>query len=86
MCNGGSSDIKDSIKNKISFTQDTSKNTVFLQGKNFQAEDTAVYYCARDTVIKQDTAQYKNLNTSIRYTIPHYTSIYPHFSSNQKML
>nr|AEH76784.1 immunoglobulin HY heavy chain [Ctenopharyngodon idella] len=47
LCSGGSTDIKDSIKNKISFTQDTSKNTVFLQGNNFQTEDTAVYYCAR---------------------------------------
>ncbi len=35
--------MKDSVKNKISFTQDTSKNTVFLQGNNFQAEDSAVY-------------------------------------------
>lgn len=31
LCNGGSTNIKNSLKNKISFTQDTSKNTVFLQ-------------------------------------------------------
>ncbi|KAL6476056.1 hypothetical protein MHYP_G00145550 [Metynnis hypsauchen] len=36
----------DSLKSKISFTADSSSNTVFLQGQNFQPEDTAVYYCA----------------------------------------
>uniref|UniRef100_A0A8C2IZP7 Ig-like domain-containing protein n=1 Tax=Cyprinus carpio TaxID=7962 RepID=A0A8C2IZP7_CYPCA len=45
LCNGGGTNIK----NKISFTQDTSKNTVFLWGNNFQTEDTAVYYCTRET-------------------------------------
>ncbi|XP_073800767.1 Ig mu chain C region membrane-bound form isoform X11 [Danio rerio] len=49
LCSSGGTIIKDSVKNKISFTQDTSKNTVFLQGRNFQTEDTAVYYCARET-------------------------------------
>uniref|UniRef100_A0A671QP26 Ig-like domain-containing protein n=1 Tax=Sinocyclocheilus anshuiensis TaxID=1608454 RepID=A0A671QP26_9TELE len=46
LCSDGRTNIKDSVKNKISFTQDTSKNTVFLQGNNFQTEDSAVYYCA----------------------------------------
>uniref|UniRef100_A0A673HB62 Immunoglobulin V-set domain-containing protein n=1 Tax=Sinocyclocheilus rhinocerous TaxID=307959 RepID=A0A673HB62_9TELE len=49
LCSGGGTNIKDSVKNKISFTQDTSKNTVFLQGNNFQTEDTAVFYCARES-------------------------------------
>uniref|UniRef100_A0A671QF65 Immunoglobulin heavy variable 4-3 n=1 Tax=Sinocyclocheilus anshuiensis TaxID=1608454 RepID=A0A671QF65_9TELE len=40
---------KDSLKSKFSITRDTSSNTITLQGKNMQAEDTAVYYCARDT-------------------------------------
>ncbi|KAL6476054.1 hypothetical protein MHYP_G00145530 [Metynnis hypsauchen] len=38
----------DSLKSKISFTADSSSNAVLLQGQNFQPEDTAVYYCARD--------------------------------------
>uniref|UniRef100_A0A673JF15 Ig-like domain-containing protein n=1 Tax=Sinocyclocheilus rhinocerous TaxID=307959 RepID=A0A673JF15_9TELE len=38
---------KDSLKSKFSITRDTSSNTITLQGKNMQAEDTAVYYCAR---------------------------------------
>uniref|UniRef100_A0A9J7YU79 Ig-like domain-containing protein n=1 Tax=Cyprinus carpio carpio TaxID=630221 RepID=A0A9J7YU79_CYPCA len=40
---------KDSLKSKFSITRDTSSNTITLQGKNMQAEDTAVYYCARET-------------------------------------
>ncbi|KAI5097694.1 hypothetical protein C0J45_13003, partial [Silurus meridionalis] len=38
---------KDSLKVKFVITRDTSSNSVTLQGKNMQAEDTAVYYCAR---------------------------------------
>uniref|UniRef100_A0A672K4K1 Immunoglobulin heavy variable 5-1 n=1 Tax=Sinocyclocheilus grahami TaxID=75366 RepID=A0A672K4K1_SINGR len=40
---------KDSLKSKFSISRDTSSNTITLQGKNMQAEDTAVYYCARET-------------------------------------
>ncbi|KAL7849758.1 hypothetical protein SRHO_G00191070, partial [Serrasalmus rhombeus] len=41
LCSGGSTNIKDTVKSKISFRQDTSSSTVFLQGQNFQSEDTA---------------------------------------------
>ena len=40
----------DKLKNKFSISRDTSSNTVTLRGQNLQAEDTAVYYCARDTL------------------------------------
>ncbi len=46
---GGSLYYKDSLKSKFSITRDTSSNTITLQGKNMQAEDTAVYYCAKET-------------------------------------
>uniref|UniRef100_A0A672K8C2 Ig-like domain-containing protein n=1 Tax=Sinocyclocheilus grahami TaxID=75366 RepID=A0A672K8C2_SINGR len=39
---------KDSLKSKFSISRDTSSNTITLQGKNMQTEDTAVYYCARE--------------------------------------
>uniref|UniRef100_A0A3B3SY72 Immunoglobulin heavy variable 7-1 n=1 Tax=Paramormyrops kingsleyae TaxID=1676925 RepID=A0A3B3SY72_9TELE len=45
--NNGNTDYKDSLKNKFSISRDTSSNTVSLQGKSLQTEDTAVYYCAR---------------------------------------
>ncbi|MEQ2198303.1 hypothetical protein XENOCAPTIV_011011, partial [Xenoophorus captivus] len=41
----GSSDYKDSLKNKFSIELDSSSNTVILNGQNLQPEDSAVYYC-----------------------------------------
>uniref|UniRef100_A0A3Q3KVB6 Ig-like domain-containing protein n=1 Tax=Mastacembelus armatus TaxID=205130 RepID=A0A3Q3KVB6_9TELE len=45
----GASYYKDSLKNKFSIDLDSSSNTVTLNGQNMQPEDTAVYYCARDS-------------------------------------
>ncbi|KAI4885117.1 hypothetical protein NFI96_032254, partial [Prochilodus magdalenae] len=45
----GSINAKDSLKSKFTVSRDTSRNTITLQGQNLQAEDTAVYYCARDS-------------------------------------
>ncbi|KAL2101455.1 hypothetical protein ACEWY4_003216 [Coilia grayii] len=44
---GGSTDHKESLKNRFSVSRDTSSKTITLQGKNMQPEDTAVYDCAR---------------------------------------
>uniref|UniRef100_A0A3Q2DIH5 Ig-like domain-containing protein n=1 Tax=Cyprinodon variegatus TaxID=28743 RepID=A0A3Q2DIH5_CYPVA len=48
----GGSYYKDSLKNKFSIDVDTSSKTVTLNGQNMQPEESAVYYCARDTVTK----------------------------------
>ena len=40
---------KDSLKSKFSIDLDSSSNTVTLKGQNMQPEDTAVYYCARES-------------------------------------
>ncbi|TWW69712.1 Ig heavy chain V region 5A [Takifugu flavidus] len=45
----GASYYKDSLKNKFSISLDSSSNTVTLNGVNVQPEDTAVYYCARES-------------------------------------
>uniref|UniRef100_A0A3Q3KIS9 Ig-like domain-containing protein n=1 Tax=Mastacembelus armatus TaxID=205130 RepID=A0A3Q3KIS9_9TELE len=45
----GASSYKDSLKNKFSIDLDSSSNTATLNGQNMQPEDTAVYYCARDS-------------------------------------
>uniref|UniRef100_A0A3B3H5L0 Ig-like domain-containing protein n=1 Tax=Oryzias latipes TaxID=8090 RepID=A0A3B3H5L0_ORYLA len=44
----GGSHYKDSLKNKFSIDLDSSNNRVTLKGQNMQAEDSAVYFCARD--------------------------------------
>ncbi|TWW69789.1 Immunoglobulin heavy variable 3-23, partial [Takifugu flavidus] len=49
-CAGCTPYYKDSLKNKFSISLDSSSNTVTLNGVNVQPEDTAVYYCARDTI------------------------------------
>ncbi|KAK2833603.1 hypothetical protein Q5P01_017492 [Channa striata] len=41
--------IGDSLKNKFSIDLESSSNTVTLNGQNVQPEDTAVYYCARES-------------------------------------
>ncbi len=45
-----SNQVTDSLKNKISFSSESSSNAVILTEKNFNTEDTAVYYCALDTL------------------------------------
>lgn len=52
---------KDSLKNKFSYSLDSSSNTVTLKGLNMQPEDSAVYYCARQSHWYKTLVQlYKN--------------------------
>uniref|UniRef100_A0A665UR33 Ig-like domain-containing protein n=1 Tax=Echeneis naucrates TaxID=173247 RepID=A0A665UR33_ECHNA len=46
---GYTSYYKDSLKNKFSIDLDSSNKRVTLNGQNLQPEDSAVYYCARDS-------------------------------------
>ncbi|CAF91804.1 unnamed protein product [Tetraodon nigroviridis] len=53
----GGSNYKASLKNKFSISLDSSSNTVTLNGVNVQPEDTAVYYCARETQQHKPSAE-----------------------------
>ncbi|EGW12045.1 Ig heavy chain V region M315, partial [Cricetulus griseus] len=48
----GDTNYNPSLKSRITMTVDTSKNQFFLRLNSVTTEDTAVYYCARDTVME----------------------------------
>uniref|UniRef100_A0A674JY16 Ig-like domain-containing protein n=1 Tax=Terrapene triunguis TaxID=2587831 RepID=A0A674JY16_9SAUR len=46
----GATIYADSLKNRVTISTDNTISTVYLQLRSLRTEDTAVYYCARDTV------------------------------------
>ncbi|EDL18521.1 mCG1050586, partial [Mus musculus] len=45
----GSTDYNSALKSRLSISKDNSKSQVFLKMNSLQTDDTARYYCARDT-------------------------------------
>uniref|UniRef100_A0A669E7F3 Ig-like domain-containing protein n=1 Tax=Oreochromis niloticus TaxID=8128 RepID=A0A669E7F3_ORENI len=52
---GGDFYKNDALKNKFSYSRDTSARTVTITGQNLQTEDTAVYYCVRRSTVMKTT-------------------------------
>uniref|UniRef100_A0A3B3YPP5 Ig-like domain-containing protein n=1 Tax=Poecilia mexicana TaxID=48701 RepID=A0A3B3YPP5_9TELE len=46
----GSNAYASNVQRRITITRDTSKNTVYLSLSTMKPEESAVYYCARDTL------------------------------------
>ncbi|EPQ20750.1 Ig heavy chain V region M315 [Myotis brandtii] len=49
LCSSGNTYYRPSLKSRTSISRDTSKNQFSLQLSSVTTEDTAIYYCARDT-------------------------------------
>uniref|UniRef100_A0A671FA69 Ig-like domain-containing protein n=1 Tax=Rhinolophus ferrumequinum TaxID=59479 RepID=A0A671FA69_RHIFE len=48
--NSGGTNYAQKFQGRVTMTRDTSTSTAYMELSSLRPEDTAVYYCARDTV------------------------------------
>ncbi|MEQ2177777.1 hypothetical protein GOODEAATRI_007143, partial [Goodea atripinnis] len=68
---GGDFYQNDALKNKFSYSRDTSAGTVIITGQNLQPEDTAVYYFVRRPTVIQTTDKSVQKPISQQETLTH---------------
>lgn len=60
-----------SLQGQFTITKDTSKNMVYLEIKSLKAEDTAVYYCAKETQLHKTLNHASKTLLTLRSSVKH---------------
>ncbi|DBA13566.1 TPA: hypothetical protein GDO54_018607, partial [Pyxicephalus adspersus] len=58
--NSGNINYHDDVKGRVTATKDDNNNMLTLKMDNMKTEDSAMYYCARDTLIENLSSYDKN--------------------------